>query len=151
RASISEGSDLTMVSVLWSLVIPAGMKSADIAQDLYLVWPAEVRDAGGLGPPDAALSKYVEDRGFHVIGEGRVRLSALSLAEGGAAPVPESGGAPFAVFVQEGSALGLSPPATLIRIPWTPRLADRDWLMDLRMKVSGLIKPQKGTWAEELF
>lgn len=151
RATITEGSDVATVGVLWSLVIPPGVNVADVAQDLYLVWPAEVRDTGGLGAADAALAKYVEDRGFSVIGDGRVKFSGLQLAAGRGAPEPQAGGAPFTVFVQSGGPLGLSPPATLIRIPWTPRLADRGWLMELRMKVSGLIKPRKGTWAEELF
>ena len=64
---------------------------------------------------------------------------------------PQAGGAPFVVFVQDGGALGLSSPATFIRIPWTPRLGDRGWLMDLPMRAGGLIKPRKATWAEELF
>jgi hypothetical protein len=54
------------------------------------------------------------------------------------------------VFVQTGGALGLSPPATFIRIPWTPRLADRASLMDLRFKMNGLVKPRKAAWLERL-
>jgi hypothetical protein len=52
-------------------------------------------------------------------------------------------------FVQTG-ALGLSPPATFIRIPWTPRLADRSWLMELTLHVAGLVKPQKLGWVETI-
>lgn len=151
RAAITEGSDVATVTVLWSLVIPSDVKTADVAQDLYLVWPAEVQGADGLGKPDPAVAKYVEDRGFSVINDGRVKVTALRIAESGGAPEPLPGGAPFVVFVQTGGALGLSPPATFIRIPWTPRLADPGWLIELRMKMSGLIKPRKGTWAEELF
>jgi len=51
--------------------------------------------------------------------------------------------------VQTG-ALGLSPPATFIRIPWTPRLADRSWLIELTLQTAGLIKPQKVGWVETL-
>ena len=85
-------------------------------------------------------------------GEGRLPLIAQSLSEGGQGPKEEvqAGGAPYVTFVQTGGALGLSPPATFIRIPWTPRLADRAWLMDLRLKVNGLVKPRKSTWAEHL-
>jgi hypothetical protein len=152
RARVGEGVSDVTVNVLWSLVIPASQRPADIAQDLYILWPGEVEDEAGLGKPDQALNRYVEDRGFAVIGEGRVGLSAQSLA-GKDSGQPEAlpGGAPFVVFVQTGGPLGLSPPATFIRIPWTPRLGDGGWLMDLRMKVKGLVKPTKATWAEKLF
>ncbi len=95
----------------------------------------------------------MEALGFSIIGEGRLPLFAQSLAESGGrgSAEPQTQSAAFVVFVQESGPLGLSPPATYIRIPWTSRLTDRGWLMDLRMKVSGLIKPRKSTWAEELF
>jgi len=153
RARVNEGAAAVGVNVLWSLVIPAALRPADIAQDLYLLWPGEVQDGVSTGKPEPALARYVEERGFSVVGEGRLGLFAQSLSEnGGSRPAePQPGGAPFVVFVQEGGALGLSPAATFIRIPWTPRLSDRGWLMDLRMKVTGLIKPRKATWAEHLF
>ncbi|HEV8437956.1 MAG TPA: hypothetical protein VGT40_07665 [Methylomirabilota bacterium] len=150
RGTISEGSDAVRVSLLWSLVIPAGVRPADVAQDLYLLWPGEVQEPAAPGQPEPTLARYVEERGFSVIRDGRLPLFGQSLSDGGA-PRPEPAGAPFAVFVQEGGVLGLSPPATLIRIPWSARLADSGWLMDLRMKAGGLIKPRKGTWAEQLF
>src|SRR5262245_18980946 len=136
RARVGEGVSDATVNVLWSLVIPASLRAADIAQDLYLLWPGEVEGEGNLGKPDPALDRYVEERGFSVIGEGRVALFAQSLAGSGGSAGPEAqpGGAPFVVFVQTDGALGLSPPGTLIRIPWTARLGDRGWLMDLRMK-----------------
>ena len=152
RAAIVEGSTVVTVNILWSLVLPAGARAADVAQDLYLVWPGEVQDdAAGASKPDRDLARFIEERGFSVTGEGRVGLFGQSVAEEAGPPVPEAGGAPFAVFVQSGGPLGLSPPATLIRIPWTPHAADPGWLMNLRMKINGLIKPRKGTWAEELF
>ena len=152
-ARVGEGVTAVTVSVLWSLVIPASHQGADISQDLYLLWPGEVEGETGLGKPDPALARYVEDKGFAIIGEGRLGLFAHSLAgSGGSAPgEAQPGGAPFVVFVEADGALGLSPPATFIRIPWTARLGDRGWLMDLRMKVRGLIKPTKATWVERLF
>jgi hypothetical protein len=150
RASVVEGSSAVSVSVLWSLVIPATLGPTDVAQDLYLLWPGEVQDRAALGNPDPTLAKYVEGRGFSVIGEGRLGLFARSVSES-AVPEPQPGGAPFAIFVEQGGALGLSAPATLIRIPWTPRLAEQGRLLDLRMTVGGLIKPRQATWAEELF
>jgi len=50
----------------------------------------------------------------------------------------------------EAVALGLSGPATFVRIPWSPRLADRSWLMELTLDAAGLIKPVKVGWAERL-
>jgi len=150
RANVVEGSSAVTVNVLWSLVIPANLRPTDVAQDLYLLWPGEVQIHAALGKPDPTLARYVEDNGFSVTGEGRLGLFAQSLSES-VALESQPGGAPFAVFVQQGSALGLSPPATLIRIPWTSRLAERGWLLDLRMTVGGLIKPRPATWAEHLF
>jgi hypothetical protein len=153
RARVDAGVTAPTVSVRWSLVIPASVHVADIAQDLYLLWPGEVDGDASLGKPDPGLAQSVEERGFAIIGEGRLGLFAQSLSGSGGGERAEAlpGGAPFVVFVQVGGPLGLSPPATFIRIPWTARLADPGWLMDLHMTVRGLIKPRKATWAERLF
>jgi hypothetical protein len=152
RASVTEGVPLVTIDVLWSLVLPPGRSAADAAQDLYLLWPGEVVGDTGPGTADAALARYVEAQGFDIVGEGRVALLGESLADKAAAPAPDAraGAASYVVFVQTGGAQGLSPPATFIRIPWTPRLADRASLMDLRFKMNGLVKPRKATWLERL-
>jgi hypothetical protein len=152
RASVKEGTRAVDVDVLWSLVLPPNRRAGDVAQDLYLLWPGEVQGGGAPGGVDTALSRYVEERGFDIIGEGRLALLAQSLTgdDGRARQESSPGGAPYVTFVQTSGTLGLSAPATLIRIPWTPRLADGAWLMDLRVKVTGLIKPRKATWAEHL-
>jgi hypothetical protein len=152
RANVTEGTGPITVDVLWSIVLPPGRSAADAAQDIYLLWPGEVTSDATPGTADPALTRYVEAQGFDVIGEGRLPLIAESLSEGGQGPKEEvqAGGAPYVTFVQTGGVLGLSPPATFIRIPWTPRLADRAWLMDLRLKMNGLVKPRKATWAERL-
>jgi hypothetical protein len=147
RATVREEPGPVPVVVTWSLLLPPERRAADVAQDLYLLWPGEVRHDVPDQKPDAALARYVTDRGFDVVGEGRVGLLARSLADG--ATEMRAGGVPFVVFVQTG-ALGLSPPATFIRIPWTPRLADRGWLMELTLHVPGLVKPQTVGWAEAL-
>jgi hypothetical protein len=51
----------------------------------------------------------------------------------------------------QANGLGLTEPASYIRIPWTGRLANRLWLVDLRMRVTGLIKPRNAQWIETLF
>lgn len=150
RASVAEETGPVEVQVLWSIVLPPRRSPEEVAQDLYLLWPGEIR-GGTLGEkPDPGLARYVEALGFSVIDEGRVPLALQSLDES-APRVQVPGGASFVTFVQTSGALGLSPPATWIRIPWSPRLAARAWLMDLRVKVAGLIKPRQATWAERLF
>jgi hypothetical protein len=148
RATVREGPGPVPVVVAWSLQLPANRRSADVAQDLFLLWPGEVSNDAPEQKPDVALARYVTDQGFDVIAEGRVRLVARSLGEEGRTEAPSTG-APFVTFVQTG-ALGLSPPATFIRIPWTPRLADRSWLIELTLRTAGLIKPQKVGWVETL-
>ena len=148
RATVREGPGPVPVVVAWSLQLPANRQPADVAQDLFLLWPGEVSNDVPEQKPDAALARYVTDQGFDVIAEGRVRLVARNLGEEGSTEA-QSTGAPFVTFVQTG-ALGLSPPATFIRIPWTPRLADRSWLIELTLQTAGLIKPRKVGWVETL-
>ncbi|HZP39538.1 MAG TPA: hypothetical protein VFE48_23930 [Methylomirabilota bacterium] len=148
RATVSEGAGRVPVTVAFSLQLPPGRSAADVAQDIYLLWPGEVLNASPGRKPDAALARYVADQGFDLIGEGYATLAARNLGDTGAVETI-AGGASFATFVQTGS-LGLSPPATFIRIPWTPRLADRSWLMELSLDTAGLIKPVKAGWAERL-
>src|SRR5205085_9229539 len=61
------------------------------------------------------------------------------------------GGAAFATFVRQGGALGLTAPATYIRVPWNPKMTNRAWLMNLRFKARGLVKPKSATWVESVF
>jgi hypothetical protein len=148
RATVREGPGPVPVVVAFSLQQAPDQKSGDPAQDLFLLWPGEVVNALPDQKPDAALARYVTDQGFDVVSEGRVGLAARNLSDDGRLET-QAAGAPFVTFVQTG-ALGLSPPATFIRIPWTPRLIDRRWLIELTMDATGLIKPQKVGWAERL-
>jgi hypothetical protein len=150
RASVGPEVGPARVSVLFSVVLPAGRSAQP--QDLYLLWPGEVEREPRLGPPEPALARSVEALGFDVIGEGRLPLFAQSLASVPDRPSVQgvAGGAPFVTFVQTGGALGLSPPATWIRIPWTPRLVDRSWLMEVSLLSRALIKPRAATWVEEV-
>jgi len=147
RATVREGAETVPIVVTWSLLFPPNRKPADSAQDIFLLWPGEVRNVAADQKPDPSLARYVTEQGFDVTAEGRINLVARDMSDGGAKP--EAQGAPFVTFVQTG-ALGLSPPATFIRIPWTPRLADRGWLMELAFDAPGIIKLQKSTWVERL-
>jgi hypothetical protein len=153
RASVGPELGPVTVEVLWSLVFPAGQEAGAGAQDLYLVWPAAVTGDAGLGAPEPELARYVEARGAAVIDEGRAPLLAQSLQQMGKdqPPEPVPGGAPFVTFVRQGGPLGLTAPATYIRIPATSKLASRDWQMNLRLTIPGLITPKKASWVDDVF
>ena len=148
RATVTEGPGPVPVVVGFSLQLAPNRSPADVAQDVFLLWPGEVVNAAPDRKADATLARYVTDQGFEITGEGHVKLMARNLGDAGTVEALPSG-APFVTFVQTGP-LGLSGPATFVRIPWTPRLADRSWLMELTLDAAGLIKPVKVGWAERL-
>src|SRR2546427_4978775 len=150
RATVTPKLGPPKVDVSFSIVVPPGQSVVE--QDLYLLWPGEVVGEPGLGPADPALEKDVADRGFTVIGGGRLSLTARNLYQmGERKPEPLPGGAAFVTFVREGGALGLSSPATWIRVPWNPRFANLVYVIRLSMTAKGLIKPKPGTWFERTF
>jgi hypothetical protein len=153
RATVTPELRSVTVDLLWSLVIPPTKSGAAIEQDLYLLWPNAVDGDSTAGPPDPALAADVKERGFTPIREGRLSLLAQGLYRSGEErpPEPLRGGAPFVTFVGLGGPLGLTSPVTYIRIPWTPLLANRTWLMDLRMEVTDLVKRRTATWIEDAF
>ena len=106
RATVSEGTGPVPVVVSFSLQLPPNRTAADVAQDLYLLWPGEVVSTASDKKPDAALARYVADQGFDITAEGYVKLAARNLGDTGAVETV-AGGAPFVTFVQTGS-LGLS-------------------------------------------
>lgn len=153
RASVSPDLGPVTVDVLWSLVFSPGHEPGAVAQDLYLLWPSAVTGDATVRKSDPDLVRHVETRGFAVTDEGRLPLLAQSVQQMGRdlPPEPVAGGAPFVTFVRQGGPLGLTAPATYIRIPWTPKLASRDWLMNLRLTVPDLVRPKKASWVEEVF
>jgi len=153
RASVTPEEGPLTVDVLWSLVVPPNRSAVGLEQDVFLLWPSTVVPDPQQGSPDQTLTRYVEERGFTVIEDGRLELFAQSLYQMGAErpPDPVAGGAPFVTFVRQGGALGITPPATLVRVPWTPKLVNRVWLMNLRMRTKGLVKPKPRTWVDEVF
>jgi hypothetical protein len=152
-ASLTPALGPVRVEVLWGLVIPPARSAAELEQDLYLLWPGAVRGDASLGPADPALARHLEERGFTVIDAGRLPLFARSLyqLEGRAPRESVAGSAPFVTFVRGAGGLGLTSPASYVRILWTPRLADRTWLMNLAFSVPGLLRPKKASWVEEAF
>jgi len=152
RGSVTPALGQVAVDVFFSIDVPAGKSAGDIEQDLFLLWPGAVTADPKLGKAEPALEKYIADRGFDAIDSGRVTLSARNLYQTGPsrAAEPIAGGAPFVTFVRENSALGLSAPATWIRIPWNPRLANKVYLMALHLNTRGLIRHKPATWVERL-
>ena len=143
-ANVSPDSPKVAVEVMFSVLIPPGKSGLDLEQDLYLLWPGEVvaASAGASGitlPADVAAQ-------VSVIREGRLRLEAKrnyeSAADGEALP----GGAPFITIVRTGGPMGVSPAATYIRIPWSPRLANQAWLMSVQFTATDVLKPKATTW-----
>jgi hypothetical protein len=130
--------------------VPPGQSVVE--QDLYLLWPGEVVADKGMGAPDPALEKDVAGRGFSVIGGGRVALTARNAYQvGERKPEALPGGAEFVTFVRESGALGISSPATWMRIPWNPRFANPVYVIRVSMTVKGIIKPKPNTWFERTF
>jgi len=150
RANVGPAPGPLEVSVLFSLVVPATVTGSALAQDLYLLWPGEVDGEPVPGTPDPELRRSVEDRGFQVSREGRLPLSARAVYAGRERPKPEpiAGGAPFVTYTREAGPLGQGAPGSWIRIPWTPRLVDRTWLVELRMRLTGLRRQKQATWLE---
>src|SRR6185436_21087813 len=138
----SEAADVP-VEVMFSLMIPAERSALEFEQDLYLLWPGEVvASASGPGielPADVAAQ-------VKVIARGRLRLQAQRHYESPADTEVVEPGAPFVSVVRTGGPMGLSPAATYIRIPWSPRLANQAWLMSVRFTAKGLVKPKPTTW-----
>ncbi|HEX9822437.1 MAG TPA: hypothetical protein VGD07_22795 [Methylomirabilota bacterium] len=154
-ASVTPAMGPVVVDVLFSIDVPPTRSAADAEQDLFLVWPSGVVADLAAGPADPGLERYLTERGFTVVDSGRLELSARNLyagEDGERAPAePVPGGAPFATFVREGGALGLSAPATWVRLPWNPRFVNRVYMMRLRMTTRGLVKDKPATWVERTF
>jgi len=141
RASVSPQLGPVDVDIFWSIAVPPTRSVADV-QDLALVWPAALVPDPQRGSGDPALEKYVETRGNIAIESGRVALAVQNLYRPEAeAAEPIATGAPYLTFVRETGPLGLTSPATIIRIPWDPRFANRVYLVRLSMKVKGMINP----------
>jgi hypothetical protein len=151
RATVGPEPGPVAVDVLWSLVATPGADPGP-GRPLALLWPGSVVGDPALGKPDPALAAFVEARGLAVIDEGRLAVAAERVQATGRGPRREvvPGGAPFVTFVRQGGPFGLTAPATYVRIPWTPRLTDREWLMDLRLVTTDLVRPKKASWVENV-
>ena len=146
-ANVDSGRADVPVEVLFSLMIPPDRSALDFEQDLYLLWPGEVAataEAGGIDLPSDVAAQVT------VIARGRLPLHAQRHYETSGDTEVIASGAPFVSVVRTGGPLGLSPAATYIRIPWSPRLANQAWLTSVRFTAKGLVKPKPTTWLGRL-
>jgi hypothetical protein len=152
RASIDPSLGPVTVDVLWTLAVPPTRSALGLEQDLYLLWPAEIRSEGS-AVGDAALADYVRRRGFSVIREGNLPLFVERLygRRGGTPAEREAGTASFVSFQHVGlETLGVRPTASMIKIPWSQDLVNRVRLMKLRLRLDGAMRRKRTTWLEEL-
>jgi hypothetical protein len=139
------------VTVSWSVVAPSE-RTADLAQDLYLLWPGEVAGASGADGADPALLRQLAPLGFRVKEHGRLPVSARRRSDVGAGVESRAvGDAPFVTFVGDGASARAVSGATYVRIPWVPEAASLDWLVRLELPVRDVIVPSPVTWIEEIF
>jgi hypothetical protein len=141
------------VRVSWSITLPANRSIKDVGRALYLLWPGEVLEGTAPGEGDPALRRYVEERGFTAVSEGRLALESRdrkqlgTLAE--STRLPQT--AAFVTFYKTGTNPTQSGIGTFIEIPVIPLLADPVALMSLTMAFREMITPKPATWFEEFF
>jgi hypothetical protein len=150
-ASVNPGQASVTVNLSWSLTTGPVTSKSDIAQDLYLLWPAEIAEATAPGAAEPQLVREVERRGLLVMSSGRLTLRSRDRMQLGTAAIGE----PLAVtpsyvsFTRPGTQqTGV---VTYIEIPWTPSLADQLSIVTLALPLRGLVTPKAGTWLEDLF
>jgi len=90
----SRAGPVTM-TVSWSVAPPPNRTPAEIAQDLYLLWPGEVPGTARSDGADPMLAREVEALGFKIKEHGVLRLSARSrsgMGTGAGLRTPDTGG-----------------------------------------------------------
>src|SRR5262244_1359680 len=140
----------TPVRIVWGIVAAPG--SAGLDGDLDLLWPGQIAGIDA-GPPEPALVAAVERPGTRITASGHLALSTRSTAGLGAGftPEPVAGGAPFVSFERQSNLTGRLSAGSLIRIPWSAKLGDRDRLMVLELKADRLVRPHQASGLRELF
>ncbi len=152
-ATVTPGLGPVTVRLSFSLTLGPGMRAEEIPQDFYLLWPAEVAEGTAPGRADPALTRYVEERGFQVVSDGRLLIRARDRAKLGTAAEgdPIGPAASFVAFYKRGTNPAQSGIGSFVKIPWTPLLTDPVTLTSLTMRIKDLITPRPATWFEELF
>jgi hypothetical protein len=140
------------VTVSWSVAPAPNRTPAEIAQDLYLLWPGEVVGTVGDNGADPTLARQVEALGFTIKEHGVLSLAARNRsAMGTGTGAQRLGDAPFVTLSRRETLAHGSHGATFIRIPWKAELASVDWLARLELPVRDVIVPRPVSWLEEMF
>ena len=149
-ASVAPGQPNVTVNLSWSLTTGPVTSKADIAQDLYLLWPAEIAEATAPGAAEPQLVREMERRGLTVVNSGRLVLRSRDrLQVGTAAPgEPLSVTPSYVNFTRPAAQAGV---VSYIKIPWTASLADQLSIVTLSLPLRGLLAQKAGTWLEDLF
>jgi len=149
-ANVTPGQPTVIVNLSWSLTTGPVTSKRDIAQDLFLLWPAEITEATAPGAAEPQLVREVERRGLSVVNSGRLVLRTRDRLQLGTAvlgePLPVTPS--YVNFTRPGTQAGI---VTYIKIPWTPRLADQLAIVTLVLPLRGLLAQKAGTWLEDLF
>ena len=151
RGTVTPALGPVPVDIVFSIVVPPG-RSADIGQDIYLLWPGAVTgERGATGDP--MLAQHMRERGFDIVAEGRAVLTTRELyrKRGDAPPEPEPGGAPFVTFVRPGGRNGATASATYLRMPWTPKMVNRTIEMNLKVVLQDVVTEKRASRLEQLF
>jgi len=140
----------TPVRIVWGIVPAAGSPGLD--GDLQLLWPGQISGID-TGPPEPGLVAAVERPGTRITASGHLALSTRSTAGLGSrfTAEPVAGGAPFVSFERQSNLTGRLAAGSLIRIPWSAKLAERDRLIILELKADRLVRPHQASWLRELF
>jgi hypothetical protein len=142
----------TTVNLSFSLTPPRGATRATMAQDLFLLWPAEIAESTAPGPADPALARDIHD-GLVALRGGRLALRSRDRSLIGTGQLgevlPEV--ASYVTITRRGPLARQVSPATYIKIPWTATLADPLSVTTLVMPLRGLVTPKPASWAAETF
>jgi hypothetical protein len=149
---VARRASAVTVTVSWSVAPPPNRTPAEIAQDLYLLWPGEVAGTVHRDGADPTLAQQVEGLGFTIKEHGVLPLSARNRSGmGTGAGVRLLGEARFVTFARRESSARGARGATFIRIPWKAEMASVDWLARLELPLRDVIVPRQVSWLEEMF
>lgn len=149
-ANVAPGLGPVTVNLSWSLTAKPGHRAADIKQDLYLLWPAEVVESTAPGPAEPELAREIRGRSLAVVGSGRLLLRTRDRMQIGTIALgePVEVVASYITFTRPG---GQTSAVTYIKIPWTAKLADPLAVVTLVLPLRGLVVQKATTWLNDFF
>lgn len=139
------------LNLFWSLSLSPTSRPSNPSH-LLLLLPFGIAAPGAALPGAPDLAAYVQSRGLTVEQQGAVPIVSRNRSEmGSGRPSRATDTAPFVTFVRDSTARGRSRPASLVRIPWSERLASPDWLVGLDMVAADLVRNKPASWYEDVF